>query len=297
MRSATSRILLLAAVASLVAAGGSAPTGDAAASPVVKKKPICKHKHRPGTTHHTHKRCRHVSRKPKPAPAPPAGSAQALNGTFKLATGTYSRGAGPAGTYFRMVFPGGSVQRGPFFSNPSSAASDQTYTLLTAGTDGGLVSGDYQDWNQPAFNDSGDALPNRIIQPQRFAGRNFSIVTAPRDPQTRLDVPKPSISVTGGQLSGQVQAWAAGWNKLWFNQGSPKPGGASPGRTAPVTGTYDATTHAFVLVWASTIVGGPFNGFTGFWHLAGTFEPRAATAPAPTPGGLPIPPLPKGPGF
>jgi hypothetical protein len=273
-------------------AGTFRPARASAAAAHRRTKRRCKH-----TVVRRHKRVckRTVKHKRKPAAAPPPayGSAQALTGTFKLATGSYSRGAGAGGTYFRMIFPGGSVDHGPFFSNPSSAASDQTYTLLTAGTDGGLVTGGYQDWNQPAFSDSGDALANRIIQPQRFAGRNFSIVTAPRDPQTQLDVPAPSISVTNGQLSGQVQAWAAGWNKLWFNQGSPKPGGATPGRTTPVGGTYDSSTHAFVITWASTIVGGPFNGFTGFWHLAGTFEPAAPQSAPTKPGGLPIPPLPK----
>jgi hypothetical protein len=29
---------------------------------------------------------------------------------------------------------------------------------------------------------------------------------------------------------------------------------------------------AYVLEGSSQIVGGPFNGFTGIWHLAGTFE-------------------------
>jgi len=40
-----------------------------------------------------------------------------------------------------------------------------------------------------------------------------------------------------------------------------------------VSGTYDSATHAFVITGASEIVGGPFNGFTGYWHLPGTFAP------------------------
>jgi hypothetical protein len=39
------------------------------------------------------------------------------------------------------------------------------------------------------------------------------------------------------------------------------------------TGTLDPKTHAFVLQWTSHIEGGPFNGFTGLWHLEGIFEP------------------------
>jgi hypothetical protein len=38
-------------------------------------------------------------------------------------------------------------------------------------------------------------------------------------------------------------------------------------------GTYDRSIHAYSLEWTSHIDGGPFNGFTGMWHLEGTFEP------------------------
>jgi hypothetical protein len=41
----------------------------------------------------------------------------------------------------------------------------------------------------------------------------------------------------------------------------------------PVTGTYTPGTKAFVLSWASQVAGGPFNGFTGYRHLQGTFAP------------------------
>jgi hypothetical protein len=38
------------------------------------------------------------------------------------------------------------------------------------------------------------------------------------------------------------------------------------------SGLYEEKTHAFVLIWASQIQGGPFNGFSGYWHLQGTFR-------------------------
>ena len=36
-----------------------------------------------------------------------------------------------------------------------------------------------------------------------------------------------------------------------------------------MTGTYNPKTRAFVVTWYSAIVGGPFSGFIGFWHLQG----------------------------
>jgi hypothetical protein len=81
----------------------------------------------------------------------------------------------------------------------------------------------------------------------------------------------PSISVENGKITGQLESWTASWNKLYFNQGSPKPDGTSPGLTSPVSGMY-STSHAFVIAWASEIVRGPFNGFSGCRHLQGTFS-------------------------
>ena len=83
----------------------------------------------------------------------------------------------------------------------------------------------------------------------------------------------PAITALHGALSGQLTAWNAQWNGQSFNQGTPKPDGTLPTPTTKLSGTYNATTRAFTLTWKSRIVGGPFNGFTGSWHLAGTFVP------------------------
>jgi hypothetical protein len=170
-----------------------------------------------------------------------------------------------------MIFPNGNVSSGEFFDNPDSTCPNKAYTLAVPGLQGGLVTGKYQPSPTPAFNAQGGALADSIVQPQSFTAIDFSIATNSKDPQTGLSAPPPAISVSNGKLSGQIEAWSAAWNKLYFNQGSPKPGGAEPGLTAPVTGTYNAKTHAFVLNWTSQVVGGPFNGFTGDWHLTGTF--------------------------
>jgi len=201
-----------------------------------------------------------------------AARAQTLVGTFKLTAGSCT-GSTPTGTYFRMIFPGGSISAGKFFDNPDSACtSDQSYTLATPGTAGGLRTGKYQPAPTPAFSATGSALADSIIQPQSFTAINFSIATSSTDPESGTAVPVPVIKVKNGKLSGQVEAWTADWNNLYFNQGSPKPGGTSPGLTEPVSGTYNAKTHAFTLIWASQVVGGPFNGFTGYWHLQGVFK-------------------------
>ena len=209
---------------------------------------------------------------PVASAAASGSAAKSLVGTFELAAGSCS-GATPTGTYFRMIYPGGTIAGGKFFANPDSTCPDQSYTLASPGTAGGLTTTKYQPDPNPAFSAAGDALATSIIEPQTFTAINFSIATNPTDPGTGLPVPAPVIKVKNGRLSGQVEAWSADWNNLHFNQGSPKPGGSKPGLTESVKGTYNAKTHAFVLIWASQVVGGPFNGFTGYWHLQGTFKP------------------------
>ena len=193
-----------------------------------------------------------------------------LVGTFAIDPGVFSGGA-PSGSYFRMVQSGGTVADGPFVANADSSSSDQTYTLLEPGTDGGLVSGDYQPDPDPAFDATGNALADAIISPTPFFGVGFSLSTSEEDPQSGEAVDPVSITNEDGTLTGQTSAVSASYSNQAFNQGAPKPDGSSPGETTAVSGTYDPETGAYTLDWASQIVGGPFDGFTGVWHLEGTF--------------------------
>ncbi len=194
-----------------------------------------------------------------------------LNGTLKLAAGKLVHEHGRAqytGTYFRMLLPG---QTDQYFKNPDSRAQDKTYTLLRPGSDGGLELGKFQPAPSPAFSANGFALAHRITQAETFASIKFSISTARVDAQSSATDPPPGLVVRGTKITGNLSAWTAEWNKIYFNQGAPKPNAADPypGGTRPVTGTYNAKTKAFTITWYSLIVGGPFSGFTGFWHLQG----------------------------
>jgi hypothetical protein len=230
--------------------------------------------HKKAKAHHKkHKKAPPAA--PVAPPRPPTGGTP-LVGTFKLAPGTYTAAGGVTGSYLRMILPGGTIAAGPFFANIFSSSADPSYTLITPGTDGGLVTGAYQPPPTPAFGGLlGDALAARIMQPQPFEVIRFSAATAAVDPQTGRPVPPPSIVDTGGLLTGDLAAVSAEWSNSYFNQGSPKPDGSDAGLTTPVAGYYDAGSRAFALAWSSTIVGGAFNGFTGYWHLEGVFEPAS----------------------
>src|SRR3954470_7436701 len=174
------------------------------------------------------------------AASPSAASAatQTLKGTFALKPGKAVKKK-VTGTYFRMIYPKGSVKKGPFFKNPDSTAADKTYTLLKPGIDGGLRTTVFQDPPTPPFGGNGFALANRIIQPTPFAGIKFSLSTAAKDAQSGRAVGAPVVKVSGRKLTGALRGFTASWNSIWFNQGSPKPAGNRPGLTRRVTGTYN----------------------------------------------------------
>jgi hypothetical protein len=215
---------------------------------------------------------------------PASAGSTPLVGTFTITAGSCSGGV-PSGTYLRMVLSGGSNGSGPYFSNSDSSCSDNSYTPLSAGSGGGLVTGSYQPQPSPAFDATGNALANQITAPVPFEGVKFATSTNPTDPQTGLNAPVPSISVNGTSLLGDLASFGVSWNKQEFNQGSPKPDGTSPANTTPVVGTYNPATGAYTLQWSSQVVGGPFNGFSAFWNLTGRFIPASSSTPSPTNSG------------
>ncbi|MCM6777839.1 hypothetical protein NDR87_30565 [Nocardia sp. CDC159] len=213
-----------------------------------------------------------------------------LNGLFTLAPGVCANGS-VTGSFFRMILPTGDAG-GPYLQNSDSRCSDQTVTPLSAGTDGGLVSGGYQPQPEAAFDATGNARSGRVTTPVRFYGVDFATATNPTDPQTGQGTGLPQIFADGGELSGDLSSLGVTWNNQVFNQGAPKPGGGLPGKTSPVRGSIDGAGN-FVLEWTSQIVGGPFNNFTGLWHLAGQYRGggRApAAAPVAPSGGAPAQP-------
>ncbi|WP_067682156.1 hypothetical protein [Nocardia miyunensis] len=219
------------------------------------------------------------------APLAHAGPAP-LDGLFALSPGVCANGAA-SGSFFRMILPTGTAA-GPYLQNSDSRCSDRTVTPLSAGSDGGLVSGSYQPQPAAAFDPHGNARSGRVTTPVRFYGVDFATATNPTDPQTGVVTRLPQVFADGGTLSGDLSSLGVTWNNQVFNQGAPKPDGGLPGKTSPVHGTIDSAGN-FVLEWTSQIVGGPFNNFTGLWHLAGRYRdggrhPAAAPVAPVTPG-------------
>jgi hypothetical protein len=165
----------------------------------------------------------------------PALAAQQLNGVFHIG----------AGSYIRMGLPGGG-----FFSNPYSRGANKTYTLIQSGPGGGLRTGVAQQAPRPAFDAHGNSRAGGIISPTNFTGIRFGVITTVA----------PTVTVSNGLLTGYIRHLYAQWNRQTFLQG------------AIVSGTYDGRTHQYSLSWRAQVHGGPFDGYTGYWHLQGTFS-------------------------
>jgi hypothetical protein len=206
---------------------------------------------------------------------PASGDGTELVGVFGITPGECADAGATSGTYFRMVQPGGDPASGPYVLNGDSSCGDKTYTPLAPGRDGGLVTGSFQSQTDPAFDPQGNATSARITKPAKFFAVSFGLATNEKDPQTGGDTEPPTVRLRAGKLEGDLRAFAASWNNQHFNQGAPKPDGSRPGRTTGPTGTYDEESGRYTLEWTSQIVEGPFNNFTGLWHLEGTFEERS----------------------
>jgi hypothetical protein len=217
----------------------------------------------------------------KSAPSSSTTEGRQLVGLFRLRPGTDEDGQ-LSGSWFQMVEPGGTVAGGPYMKNASSSAEGGDATLLTPGTAGGLRTGSYQSQPNPAFDAGGNALADSILAPTEFSGIKFGVSTNRIDPQTNKKVPPPTVVLHDGVLTANVSSWAVSWSRQNFNQGAPKPSESS-GATSTAqpqatiartsaTGAIDTATGHFYLEWTSLIVRGPFNGFTGVWHLQGVYS-------------------------
>ncbi|MFO7591105.1 MAG: hypothetical protein R6X23_09430 [Acidimicrobiia bacterium] len=143
-----------------------------------------------------------------------------------------------SGSYFRMIQAGGTAEAGPFLPNGDSTCTDQSYTGLTAGTDGGLRTGEYQPQPDPPFDGAGNGLADAIFEPATFFALKFAVSTNEADPQSGTAVPAPKITASKkGALSGQLKAISVAYGGQEFNQGTPKPDGTIEGGTSALTGT------------------------------------------------------------
>jgi hypothetical protein len=175
------------------------------------------------------------------------------------------------------VFTGGS-----YFSlganNPNTGVSQE------GGSAGGITLGAHQPFtlnpdvpNPPSGTGYGSTPVEESTAMKKFSffGASTYIGTNPVSFQSGNVKATPSVTVdVTGNISADLSSWEVMWNGSVFEQG-PRPSGSA---FIPATGTYDYDTGDYVIDWVSKIVGGPFNGVPGYWHLEGTILADPAVA-------------------
>ena len=236
------------------------------------------------------------------ATRPSAVKDDELVGLFRLTPGAVD-GDQLTGTWFRMLQPGGDVEERPVHGQRRLAGRRRPGHAARARHLRRAALGGLPVAAVPGVRRRRQLAGRRHHGPDPVLRRGVQHLDQPRSTRRpRPRSPPPTVQLDDGKLTADLSSWAASWNNQEFNQGAPKPvlstdakapgqeqaeqvwdwvaqqvpgGGARSPRppATGATGTYDPETGAFVLEWTSYIEGGPFNGFTGLWHLEGVFEP------------------------
>jgi hypothetical protein len=199
-----------------------------------------------------------------------------LNGLFRIAPGVCTDGTGlPTGSYLIVL----SAATNHAVKNPHGGCKNPGYTLLRPGTDGGLITGEFQDVSGATFDSNANSRADRIIAPTRFGRFSFGFATNPRDEQDaatgNVAFPRPQAIVSGTalrvDLRSLVVSYAGNANTTCatsFGVGCWELGSEN------ASGTYDAATGHFTLQW---FTGESFTpkGDSIEVHLAGTFVPSS----------------------
>ena len=121
-----------------------------------------------------------------------------------------------------------------------------------------------------------------------FFGTSTYIGLNPISYQSGIAKNTPTLDLVSGScvsnvcdITADFSAWEVYWNGSVFEQG-PRPDNTLPFELA--AGTVDIVTGDYALDWSSQILGGPFNGVTGFWHIEGQFTNVSAV-----PSAVPVP--------
>ncbi|HVW79550.1 MAG TPA: hypothetical protein VHB69_01240 [Mycobacteriales bacterium] len=200
-----------------------------------------------------------------------------LDGLFRIAPGACPAASGlPTGSYLVVL----SAASGGTVGNPHGGCKNPAYTLLDPGTDGGLVTGEFQQVSGPTFDRHGNSRDGRIIAPVRFGKLDVGFGTSSRDeqdaPAGAPAFPVPSAIVRGSALSVDLRSLVVSYAgdadtscKTTYGVGCWELGSEN------ATGTYDAATGHYSIQWFSGASFTP-KGDSIEVHLEGTFVPSSS---------------------
>jgi hypothetical protein len=212
-----------------------------------------------------------------------AAGATKLKGTIQLTKGATSGATPYAGSWVELYE---TADPSVFFTNPSSPAADQNYTPLVNGTEGVDLGLPVQGLASPPFDNSGNSLTNTILNPEPFAGVNFSAyVTSNSAKKAKFGKKGLTITVAKGK-SATVAVTSAdftGWTIAYGGSSYDTPGSTPNIDSGNLTGTLTwvnpkktSLGGTITLDWSVPIINPPgnaFDAFTAQWQLQGTYVP------------------------
>jgi hypothetical protein len=202
-----------------------------------------------------------------------------LDGLFKISPGRCAGATGlPTGSYLVVL----SAASGKTVGNPDGGCANPAYTLLKPGTDGGLITGEFQQVGGATFDRHGNSRDDRVLLPVRFGKFRVGFGTDSHDEQDAPNgapaYPDPSAIVEGTALRIDLRSLVVSY------AGAP---GSSCDTTYGVgcwelgsenaAGTYDAATGHYSIQWFSGASFTP-RGDSIEVHLEGTFVPKATSS-------------------
>jgi hypothetical protein len=200
-----------------------------------------------------------------------------LEGLFRISAGKCSGTTGlPTGSYLIVL----AAVSGKTVGNPDGGCANPAYTLLEPGTDGGLITGEFQQVSGATFDRDRNSRDGRIIAPVAFDKLLVGFGTSSRDEQDAPTgapaFPEPAAIVAGTVLSVDLRSLVVSYAgnarascKTSYGVGCWELGSEN------ATGTYDAATGHYSVQWFSGASFTP-KGDSIEIHLEGTFVPQSS---------------------
>lgn len=196
-----------------------------------------------------------------------------------LATGLLGIGTAQAATVSSITISGGFFAMGQDPATATCTASDAVdfgnCHAVAIGTANTINAGDTGSAKTTTTSFSPDIVHFNFFGATPVTSGLATSVTGAADPN---DWGSGFSGTTGtGTISLNLGGYYANWNGTNFLQGTDTAG--ANGTSTAATGTISGNT--FDINWHSYIVGGSFDGQTGYWNLTGTFTTESAPVPVP----------------
>jgi len=193
-------------------------------------------------------------------------------------------------------------QGGSYFAMNADNPNSNSAAMLAPGLAGGIQLDSFQNFvtdpDEPhpaghpdAVNGAGSGYNALVSEGSALSAFTFFGVPTyvglnPLSYQSGLTKNAPTLNMDSSScvdsvcdIAVDLSSWEVFWNGSVFEQG-PRPDNTISDFELAM-GTVDVVSGEYILNWKSQILGGPFSGVDGFWHLEGQFTNISSVVPVP----------------